>query len=409
MTAAPQAPAPDRATDPADLLLHAVAANLDAVIQAEVRQFQTAVWWAELHPGDEVDTTVAWADRELEVAGDGAPTVAEFAIADFALASGLSTDAGRTYLGDAVEICHRLPLLWERVLSGEVRVWKARRVAQSTRSLSPDAAAYVDRHVAPVARSCSYAQIEREVDAARATYDPAAVEADRLAAANQQHFRIHSKELTTNGLVHVDGLIDLPAALALESAISARAHALLDTDPLLPLDQRRAIAAGLLADDALTGGVGSPKELVLYAHLDGSGIADVDNTRSVVTVDEVAQWCRSAGTKVTIRPVIDLAAELHHDGYEPTPAQHEQAILTNPTCVFPGCSRQSRGCDLDHVEAWPLGPTTSTNLAPLCRGHHRLKTHGGWTYQRTGPTTFRWTSPTGRRYDGGNPPRRHLR
>ncbi|WP_345524339.1 DUF222 domain-containing protein, partial [Nocardioides conyzicola] len=245
MTAAPTTTPPTGSVDPADLVLTAVATNLKAVIQAEVRQLQMAVWWAELHPGDKVDLAIPWADRDLQVAGDGAPTIAEFAIADFALTAGMSTDAGRHYLGDALETCHRLPRLWARVIAGEVRVWKARKIAQSTRSLPPDGAAHVDRILAHVAHTCSYAEIERQVTKARAQFDPAKVEADRQAASDRRYLRIRTKDLTDNGLVHIDGLLDLPAALALESAISDQAHALLATDPTLPLDVRRAMAAGM--------------------------------------------------------------------------------------------------------------------------------------------------------------------
>ena len=102
---------------------------------AAVRKLQLAVEWVRLHPGDEVDTSVEWGMRELEIAGDGAPTVDEGAVAEFALAIGHSTDSGRRYLGDAVELAHRLPRIWARVLSGEVAVWKARRIAQATMSL----------------------------------------------------------------------------------------------------------------------------------------------------------------------------------------------------------------------------------------------------------------------------------
>ncbi|WP_238383371.1 MULTISPECIES: HNH endonuclease signature motif containing protein [unclassified Nocardioides] len=94
----------------------------------------------------------------------------------------------------------------------------------------------------------------------------------------------------------------------------------------------------------------------------------------------------------------DLADELWTDRYQPTPAQHEQAVLAHPTCVFPACTRPSRGCDLDHIVPWPLGPTATSNLAPLRRLHHRLKTTGGWTYHRHTPTTFEWTSPHARTY-----------
>jgi hypothetical protein len=50
------------------------------------------------------------------------------------------------------------------------------------------------------------------------------------------------------------------------------------------------------------------------------------------------------------------------------------------------------------VVPWPDGPTCPCNLAPLCRGHHRLKTHGGWTVGVAAPGTYRWTSPHGYRY-----------
>ena len=80
--------------------------------------------------------------------------------------------------------------------------------------------------------------------------------------------------------------------------------------------------------------------------------------------------------------------------------------LRDPVCVFPGCTKPSRRCDLDHIEAYvspddggPPGQTHPDNLAPLCRGHHRAKTHGLWTYRRLPDGGYRWTTPTGRTID----------
>ncbi len=42
---------------------------------------------------------------------------------------------------------------------------------------------------------------------------------------------------------------------------------------------------------------------------------------------------------------------------------------------MPGCRRRAVTCDLDHTIAWPTGSTEASNLGPLCRRHHRLKTH----------------------------------
>jgi hypothetical protein len=93
--------------------------------------------------------------------------------------------------------------------------------------------------------------------------------------------------------------------------------------------------------------------------------------------------------------------------------QREQAILTNATCIYPHCSRPSRSADLDHLDEFDHddpadgGSTDSINLAPLCRGHHRYKTHGGWTVVRTGPTTFTWTNKYGYSYDWDTQHTRH--
>ena len=115
-------------------LIDAARAARSAITDLEVEQLQRAVEWVELHPGDEVDTTVEWGMRDLEIAGDGAPTIYEGAVAEFALAIGISTDSGRLYLGDAVELQYRLPRIWAQVTAGVVPVWKARKVAQSSLS-----------------------------------------------------------------------------------------------------------------------------------------------------------------------------------------------------------------------------------------------------------------------------------
>src|SRR3954454_199051 len=144
---------------------------------AAVRKLQLAVQWVELHPGDEVDDEsgegVDWSMRDLQIAGAGAPTIDEGAVAEFALAIGVSTDAGRSYLGDAVELAHRLPRIWGRVVAGEVPVWKARRIAQATRSLPMAGAEHVDRHLYLTAHRCSFAKLEELVEKARTEFDPA--------------------------------------------------------------------------------------------------------------------------------------------------------------------------------------------------------------------------------------------
>ena len=161
--------------------------------------------------------TVDGTEDELTIAGPGAPLVAEFCVAELALALGVSTDAGKRYLGDAVECHYRLPRLWSRVVAGEVPVWKARQVATRTIGFSQEAARFVDQHVAPVAHRCSYAQIDRSVEEARARFDPDEAEAKRAEQAEQRHVAVRLSDVTTDGLVYIEATADLADALALEA------------------------------------------------------------------------------------------------------------------------------------------------------------------------------------------------
>jgi hypothetical protein len=390
-------------------LLAAAEVTHRAKVLAEAREFELAAHWGEAHPGDPApvlasapvyEANVLFGDRPLEVAGYGAPTVSEFAITEFASAVGMSSTGGRKFLGAALETKHRLPLLWARVMAGEVQVWKARRVTEHTIALPPHAAAQVDTKLAPIAHTCSFAEIERAANKAAKEADAEQEAEDHEETGAAQYFRIAVEDAEHNhGYVPIEGLLDLDDALALEAVIKAKAHALLTDHPTLDLDERRAKALGQLGDGA------AGRELVIYAHHDTRdphgiiGVENVSSTGSTITVEQLADWCHKANTKVSIRPVLDLAEDLSTSSYAPTDRIREQVILTCPTCVFPGCGKTARRCDLDHITPWHQGgKTVSANLAPLCRLHHRLKTHGYWTYTRPTLTTFVWTTPMGRTY-----------
>ena len=70
-----------------------------AANRAEADLMIAAVTWAEQHPPESIDErppgSPPAATPASPIAGEGAPLVAEFCIAEFALAIGRSTDAGR--------------------------------------------------------------------------------------------------------------------------------------------------------------------------------------------------------------------------------------------------------------------------------------------------------------------------
>ena len=170
------------------------------------------------------------------------------------------------------------------------------------------------------------------------------------------------------------------------------------------------VAAETVAEPVPQRPRGRRREVVIYAHLSaadlakragpgGVGLVRVENTRSFVLVDQVKGWCADTGTQVTVKPVLDLNDGAGTGAYEAPGRLRELVVLTDGTCVWPWCTRSARRCDLDHrIPHTRGGSTCACNLAPLCRRHHRGKTHTPWTYQALGRGVYVWTSPHGRRY-----------
>ena len=157
---------------------------------------------------------------------------------------------------------------------------------------------------------------------------------------------------------------------------------------------------------------------MLHAHFDATtseGGATVfgstgrlEERQRLLLLDQLASWCADSHTLITIKPVIDLNTQLSTPAYEIPDRLREQIVLRDRTCVFPWCSRNARSCDIDHVIEFDHhaaaggrpqpGPTATSNLAALCRSHHRLKTHSAWRYEATAPGVVEWTSPHGHTY-----------
>lgn len=226
------------------------------------------------------------------------------------------------------------------------------------------------------------------------------------------HFDVDHRQVSGAGTSKVYGELDLGDAIDLDAAVTAEAAKLGEVSDL-SLGARRAKAIAEIArrNLALDLGAGTghgtgheaARETVLYVHLNPDGLTAQVETRGVcrtVTVDQVREWCATGLTRVTIRPVIDLAQTHTCAGDTPCDAQRDQVTVRDRTCVFPWCTRPAWGADLDHIKPRAAGgATTSENLAALCRRHHRLKTHhSGWSYTQLDPGTYQWRSPHGYHY-----------
>lgn len=391
---------------------------------------------AQLHPCPTGQTPAGWGDVDLHgegvvpLAGPGTPWVAEFAPADLAAALGMTMDQAKVLMGDALELHYRLPRLCDLAEDGRIPPWQARVVASFTKDLSLEAALFADRLIAATPERISKVSAARLVQEARLYFDPdRAVDEEQKAAA---HRGVWVRNGGAPGTSEVEMTLDTDDAEAFDASIGQIAAELKRRGDTGPVDLRRARAAGILADPQrameFLGGrgagptKGSRGDVSLYVHLDvcdvradcagGTGAATVERLGAITTqlLDEWLTRHAAAGTKITLRPVLDLhdAQDPAHrpvDRHDPPEAMREVVVLRDTHCVFPSCRRDSRFCDLDHITEYlpmegggPPGQTHPGNLAPLCRTHHRIKTHAAWGYKRLDDGTYTWTSPTGHQH-----------
>jgi hypothetical protein len=126
-------------------------------------------------------------------------------------------------------------------------------------------------------------------------------------------------------------------------------------------------------------------------HLSGYGAIPASIARELASD---ASWKRFI-TEPQTGNLLDLGREK----YEPPQNLKDFLIARDRTCRFPGCRRSALLSDLDHARSWDSGGETSPeNLGALCRRHHRLKTHDGWSIQSFPDGSCTWTSPLGKQF-----------
>ncbi len=404
-------------------VLSRLSAGIQARNQLLVEEWAAIVEWAGDHvvtgPEGAATITEGYLDTGVPIAGAGAPLVSEFALMELVAVLGRTPDGGKAYVGRVIECAWRLPNVYEAVVAGRLAPWRAERIADLTRGLSAEAAGFVDRQLWN-ASGIGWAQLERLVAEAVLRYDPDKAEADRQKAADHRHFDISAVD--EHGLVHLDGLLDAADGHDLDQAVARRAEVLGRLGDDSPLDVRRSKAAAelarqdlaldLLVPDPDTGEVVATvpgRKVVLNVHVTDTSLTGDhplvnpvgrwDEGRCPVTTAQIREWLRSKSTTIIVRPVIDLADHVPVTAYE-IPDRHKTRVaLRDHTCRFPHCTRPATRCDIDHHQPHDQGgPTCPCNLVPLCRRHHRAKTHSTWRYDTITPGSYVWTSPSGFRF-----------
>lgn len=274
---------------PLDLEGYDARATLDAAAEmralqarAEVAEIRLGLHFVDLHPDSATlsEAAIRGGERGVVYGGAGCPAVGEFAAAEFGAVTGRSAAAAARFLGEALALRHRLPLVYAQMLSGHAAAWKARKIAAACMELSQEAAAIVDRRVAGIVDSVPPLRLANIVRAAMWEADPEAAQAQAEERARKRGvWAGRTDDHGTTMLFVRASTGDVIRFNATITQIAAALAVLGDTDSL---DQRRAKAIGIIADPAL-----ADKLLQVAQHLAASAEL-ADQSEPDVTADETA-------------------------------------------------------------------------------------------------------------------------
>jgi hypothetical protein len=98
-------------------------------------------------------------------------------------------------------------------------------------------------------------------------------------------------------------------------------------------------------------------------------------------------------------PTTGNLLDFGREKYTPPQELVDYLLARDRICRFPGCRRTGQSSDIDHAQSWETGGETNpANLGMLCRRHHRMKTHGGWSLESNPDGSCTWKSPVGKQF-----------
>ena len=287
-----------------------------------------------------------------------------------------TTGAATERMGLAATLCEDLPEVLDALRRGLIDLARAREIVLGTCELDPDDRVDLARAALGYAGGHTRGQLRAWLARRVAGLHPDAAQRRRRTAVKRRGVWMHPES---------DGMATVSAYLTAEQARAV-------------LDALGAAAANI------EGGVDAARADVFVSLITGLTVGTPVPV-TVVRVDTGPELlgygplsARHADLLCAGRPTITLNRPGPAGGYRPSPALARWVRAHHRHCRFPGCRRPAAQCDLDHVLPWPAGATSSWNLAPMCRRHHRLKTHSEWTVVLLPDGRMRWTSPRGRVY-----------
>src|SRR5437762_1968752 len=299
-----------------------------------------------------------------------------------------------------------LPLLARALARAEVSYSKVRAL---TRVATPD----TEERLLAVGRAGTTEHVERIVRGWRRMDRKAeGREAERQHAGRALH--VYPDE---DGAVRIRGRLTPEVGALLLQALAAAREAVYPknvpagtcapgvSQETPTMEQQQADALALLAETALHHGIdpGAPGERYqVVVHVDAAVLADADQAGQSVLEDGLrvpagtSQRLACDASRVVIRHDADgRLLEIGARTRTIPPALRRALHHRDRGCRFPSCGvRFGQG---HHLRHWAHGgPTTLSNLALLCRRHHRAVHEEGYTLDRQADGELQFRRPDGR-------------
>jgi hypothetical protein len=272
--------------------------------------------------------------------------VLEFAAAELAALQQTTTGAGYALMGDALDLRHRLPRLWDKLHHGGIRVWQARKIAHATRHLSQQATAAVDAAVTPSVGLLPWGRLEKLLAAKIVEADPdQAAEQARLWEADRFVRTGRSSQGGLLTLIARANAGDIIWFLAMVNRIADLL--LLDGDPD-NADVRRSKAIGILAQPAL-----ALRLLIAHQHdVDSRDTEEPGATSTAVGHHPDAE--PSSYQSVNLTPAPEIAGLFPPQTPTPTSSAPQPG---SSTWFLPVSGLDHPGLTLDELSQWQPCPT----------------------------------------------------
>ena len=229
--------------------LAAAEANEHTLITAETRRLQIAAHWADLHPGEAVpQSRLPGTEHPVRLGGEGTPTIGDFAAAELGCVLRISDGSASRLIADALDLRHRLPLIWAAAQAGQVPAYQVRHIAITTRHLTVEQASLVDAQLSPALGAVSRGRLQTLLEAAIYQADPDGAEQKAAAAAQERFVRLGRS--SEHGLKLIIARAAAGDAIWFKATIDRIADILAKQGDDDTVDVRRSKAIGILAQPA---------------------------------------------------------------------------------------------------------------------------------------------------------------